>query len=85
MLQPPHPLFAYPPTSNYLAERDTSLSNLRHLNHKSLHGVIVLKAKKSPMRRPAQTAWPPATYGCKSTVVWCGEDGVSQGTVTTDW
>lgn len=36
------------PTSRYLGERDTALSNLIHLNHKSLHGDTVLKAKNGP-------------------------------------
>lgn len=42
------PLFTFLPTSKHVAERDASLSNLIHLNHKSLCGSIVLKAKKGP-------------------------------------
>lgn len=50
---PISPPFTFSPTSKYLAEKDISLSNLIHLNHKSLHGGIVLRAKKGPARRPA--------------------------------
>lgn len=52
MLHSPFPSLHLPPTSRYLGERDRALSNLIHLNHKSLHGDIVLKAKK---RTPGRT------------------------------
>lgn len=52
MLHSPFPSLHLPPISRYLGERDRALSNLIHLNHKSQHGDIVLKAKK---RTPGRT------------------------------
>lgn len=87
-----HSLFTFPLAFKYIAPRNTSLSNLIHLNYKSLYGGIALTAEKKKQPKTQQAhkrdlLWSQLGQQCgsKSHEVWCWEDGVRQGTVTSDW